>query len=53
MLKVKTKYLNQKPPHCSIRLGEFTQSDLQNLPEYLRNEYCFEEKKSVKKVKDE
>jgi len=51
MLKVKTKYLNQKPPHCGITLAEFSQQDLKNLPEYLRNEYCVEEKPKTKKVK--
>tara|TARA_R100001443_G_scaffold3945_1_gene11895 strand:- start:12451 stop:12624 length:174 start_codon:yes stop_codon:yes gene_type:complete len=51
MLKVKTKYLNQKPPHCGITLAEFSQKQLKNLPEYLRNEYCVEEKPKPKKVK--
>lgn len=46
MLKVKTKYLNQKPPHGKIMLGEFTQEQLSRLPEHLINEYCEKVKKA-------
>tara|TARA_R100000458_G_C8171679_1_gene171933 strand:- start:45 stop:209 length:165 start_codon:yes stop_codon:yes gene_type:complete len=50
MLKVKSKYLKQRPPHCKTILGEFTQKQLQALPDYLKNEYCvLEKKKEVKK----
>tara|TARA_R100000655_G_scaffold110106_1_gene167693 strand:+ start:14643 stop:14792 length:150 start_codon:yes stop_codon:yes gene_type:complete len=49
MLKVKTKYLEQKPPHSKVRLGEYSQRDLQNLPDYLKNEYCVVVKKDKKK----
>ena len=48
MLKVKKKYLHQKPPHCKIRLGEFNQRQLENLPDYLKKEYCIKEVKNKK-----
>tara|TARA_R110000824_G_scaffold295428_2_gene483695 strand:- start:446 stop:613 length:168 start_codon:yes stop_codon:yes gene_type:complete len=49
MLKVKRQYIHQKPPHCNIILGEFTEKQLDQLPEYLKNEYCETIKK--KKIK--
>lgn len=44
MLKVKDKYLHQVPPNSKLKLGEYNQSQLKRLPDYLKNEYCVEQK---------
>lgn len=48
MLKVKEKYLQQVPPNSKLRLGEYTQRQLEKLPEYLKNEYLVKTRKSKK-----
>ena len=49
MLKVKEKYLQQIPPFSKIKLGEYSQKQLNNLPKEQKEEYC---ERIVKKKKN-
>tara|TARA_R100000734_G_C3284915_1_gene77814 strand:+ start:436 stop:666 length:231 start_codon:yes stop_codon:yes gene_type:complete len=49
MLKVKEKYLHQIPPFSKIKLGEYSQKQLNNLPKEQKEEYC---ERIVKKKKN-